>query len=544
MIGFGDIGGRRKRMGWWGWSASAGNARRVPGLWTPRAVFGIALYVGICLVALSLLPAGSWTKDVQSLVAFLGVVGVWRYGWWLTHLMRAQIYQRRTFPAIRARADALWATGWRPERVHILMTTFRERRETAEAVVRGICDEIRSMGRPAIVWIGSAEARDETTLVKHFRLVGGDLDIDIRIIRQQQPGKRVALSLLLRAVGREGLGENDIVALMDGDFILEPGALTRCLPLFALDPALHAVTTDEDVIVIGPRWMQSWLSMRFAQRRIGMQSHAQSGRVLTLTGRFSVFRATHITREAFIRLIEADHLQHWLWGRFRFLSGDDKSTWYGLLQHGVTMLYVPDARGVTIEAIEGSAQRRMVENLRRWSGNVLRNGWRAIELGPRRMPPFIWWCLVDQRISIVTTLLGPMIALVGALQFGWVFLAAYMIFVAVTRLMLALVLFAYSPRVDLNYVWCLYVNQLVNAGVKLYMLWRLPQQRWANRGNQQAGQQAGQRGVGLLARFQNGMAVYLTTLSVATVVLIATSLTGALPAPRWGMVFLFEDWLR
>ena len=137
-----------------------------------------------------------------------------------------------------------------------------------------------------------------------------------------------------------------------------------------------------------------------------------------------------------------------------------------------------------------------------------------------------------------------MIALVGALRFGWVFLAGYVIFVALTRLMLAIVLFAYSPRVDLNSVWCLYVNQLVNAGVKLSMLWRLPQQRWANRGHQQAGQQAGQRGVGLLARFQNGMAVYLTTLSVATVMLIATTLTGALPAPRWGMVFLLEDWWR
>ena len=96
----------------------------------------------------------------------------------------------------------------------------------------------------------------------------------------------------------------------------------------------------------------------------------------------SVFRAQHIVQEEFIRLQEADYLNHWLWGTFRFLSGDDKSTWYTLLKYGVRMTYVPDASGTTIEVVEGSGYRRMVENLRRWSGNMLRNGARAIALGP------------------------------------------------------------------------------------------------------------------------------------------------------------------
>jgi mannuronan synthase len=507
--------------------------------WSPRVFGSIALYVAACLAAISVLPPHVWGPETRYLIAATGLIGAWRYCWWLTHLIRAQIYERRTFPPLRSAANALWDQGWRPPHLHIMMTTFRERRETAEAVVQSICVEIRAAGRTATVWIGSAEAADETTLVNHFKLAGHDLDIDLRIIRQRQPGKRVALALLLRAVAREGLGASDVVTLMDGDFVLEPGAITKCLPLFALNPDLHAVTTDEDVSVIGPRWMQSWLSMRFAQRRIGMQSHALSGRVLTLTGRFSMFRVTHITSEDFIRLIEADHLHHWLWGTFRFLSGDDKSTWYGLLRKGVTMLYVPDARGTTIEVIDGSAQRRMVDNLRRWSGNVLRNGWRAIQLGPRRMPLFIWWCLVDQRIAIWTTLLGPLLAIAGAIKIGPAFLWAYLIYLALTRLTLALVLFAYSPRVDFNYIWCLYLNQLVNAAVKLYTLWRLPQQRWANRGNQSADTST----QGALLMMRRGMAAYLTTLSVAALVLVAVTWTGLVQAPRWGLTFLFEGWL-
>ena len=30
---------------------------------------------------------------------------------------------------------------------------------------------------------------------------------------------------------------------------------------------------------------------------------------------------------------------------------------------------------------------RMVQNYRRWSGNMLRNGARVIALGPKRVPP-------------------------------------------------------------------------------------------------------------------------------------------------------------
>ena len=44
------------------------------------------------------------------------------------------------------------------------------------------------------------------------------------------------------------------------------------------------LTTDEEVLCYGPRWIGAWLEMRFAQRRLAMQSHAVSDRVLTLTG--------------------------------------------------------------------------------------------------------------------------------------------------------------------------------------------------------------------------------------------------------------------
>ncbi|MEZ5850002.1 MAG: glycosyltransferase [Hyphomicrobiaceae bacterium] len=500
--------------------------------WSPRVQLSLWLYFCVCFILLNLLPNSIWDPQNREIVYVIGILGVWRYAWWFNHWVRAKIYERVTYPRKRDAAAAIWETGWRPRHIHVQMTTFREHREISEAVIRSLCREIREAGVPATIWLGSSEREDEDKIARHLRLVGSDLDIELRIIRQNQPGKRVAIALILRAMSRAGLGKDDFVIFMDGDFVFHPGLARKCFPLFELDPDLHAMTTDEYVDVRGPGWMQTWLNMRFAQRRLAMQSHALSDRVLTLTGRCSIFRATHIISNEFIRLQEADFLSHWLWGDFRFLSGDDKSTWYTLLKYGVKMTYVPDASGTTIEVVDGSGYKRMVENLRRWSGNMLRNGYRAIMLGPWRMPPFIWWCCVDQRIAMWTMLFSPMFAIAGAAKSGAAFIVAYVVYIAITRALLSMVLFTYARQVDLGYIWCLYSNQLLNAAVKLYMLWRLSKQRWANRGNQKQGF----TGSSWLEGAKNAMAIYLTALSVSGLLLVVMIYTELLTVPSIGFL--------
>ncbi|MEO0620040.1 MAG: glycosyltransferase, partial [Pseudomonadota bacterium] len=330
--------------------------------WSFSVLLTIGIYLGICFVALTLIPNTIWDPEVAHITYVIGILGIWRYGWWFNHTIRAMIYGKIVYPKLRTRAAEIWDGGWRPDEMHFMMTTFREHRDITERVVRGICDQVRESGVPGTIWLGSGDLYDEKLIEQHLRLIASDLDITLRIVRQNQPGKRIAISLILRAMVRAGMKDDALVIFMDGDFVIEPGAARKCLPLFELFPDLQALTTDEEVIVVGPKWMQRWLTMRFAQRRIAMQSHALSHRVLTLTGRMSVFRAKHIKTYEFIRLLEADYLDNWLWGSFRFLSGDDKSTWYHLLKNEARMLYVPDANGYTIEVIEGSAFKRMVEN--------------------------------------------------------------------------------------------------------------------------------------------------------------------------------------
>lgn len=494
--------------------------------WTPEILFKIALYISICLIVVFTIPNKLFDVEAKAITLTIGTLGIWRYGWWFTHAVRAFIYGRFVYPKMRERGQQIWQSGWRPRHMHFMMTTYKEHREITEMVVRSIIKEITSSGVPGTIWLGSSDRYDEDVISNFLKREASDVAVTLRIIRQNVPGKRAAIGLVLRSMCRLPVFDDDLVVFMDGDFVLAEGAISKCMPLFELYPDLQACTTDEEVICIGPRWIESWLRMRFSQRRLAMQSHALSGRVLTLTGRMSVFRAKHLKKLEFIRLLEADHLQHWLWGEFRFLSGDDKSTWYYMLKNGCHMRYVPDALGYTIEVIEGSGLDRMVQNFRRWSGNMLRNGSRAIKLGPRSMPVFIWWCLVDQRLSMWTMLVSPVLAICATILVGFEYLVSYIVFIALSRLFLSLFLFQYSRKIELCYPWILYLNQLINASVKVYCIFRLSKQRWSNRGNQTSGSD----GSAALEYSRNLMASWCTLLSVALLV-IATLHYSQLVSP-------------
>ena len=494
--------------------------------WNVRVVLGLTSYIGACTIALLSFPNTLWDPQARHVAIVIGTLGLWRFGWWSTHVVRSWIYSLAHYPALRRRADAAWEAGHRPRHVHFMMTTFKERQEITEAVVDSIVNELRDTGLPGTIWLGSGDESDELVIAAFLAEHARDVDVRLQIARQTKPGKRYAIGAALRLMAKGDLHRDDVAVFMDGDSIIGAGMIKKCTSLFVIDPTLEAMTTDEEVICFGPRWIQVWLTMRFAQRRIAMQSHALSGKVLTLTGRLSLFRLNHVTRPEFYELVEEDYLEHWLWGRFRFLSGDDKSTWYYMLRAGAKMMYVPDAIAYTVEHIEGSGYERMVQNLRRWSGNMLRNGARAIALGPRRTGFFIWWCVVDQRIAMWTMLFSPILAISTTILVTPAYLVTYIVWITISRLWQAIFLFAYSREVHLVYPLLLYVNQLTNAAVKVYCLFRLSKQRWTNRGDQKAGFDGA-----FIDRIRNVTASYLTVVAMSALVLAIISYSGLLRLP-------------
>lgn len=502
--------------------------------WQWQAFFNLVILLAIIGLLIAYFPNRIWQDHTFQLMASLGVIGIWRYCWWFTHFIRAQLFAHIVYPRKRRQAEALWNQGWRPNQLVFMMTTYREDKNVTEQILASILREAREVGVPAKVFVGSGDLYDEKIIQNYVDRHGKNLDLEFIIIRQNKPGKRFAIGLALRAMSRHGIDGDTPVVFMDGDSIMAPQCLKKCLPLFKLDPELQALTTDEEVLVEeGPEWIKRWLDMRFAQRRLAMQSHALSNKVLTLTGRMSVFRAKNVVKKDFIRTVEADHLNHWLWHEFRFLSGDDKSTWYWLLREGCNMYYVPDALVITVERIEGNGRERMVQNLLRWSGNVLRNGARALALGPRHVGWFIWWCILDQRIAMWTTLIGPMSALLAGIFVNPLLLPMYLVWVLVTRTFLSLILFPYAKRIQVSFPFFLFANQLVNSIVKVYLVFRLPKQRWMNRGNQRSSQ-SGDRSVVV---FRNTMAGYLTALWVSVMAFSLLLYLGVLKPLPLGALF-------
>ncbi len=449
--------------------------------WYGEDIVKIYLYLMLIAVGVLALPHGLGHAHRAFFV--VGTIGVWRYGWWFLNLWRSRQFVHHTYPKMSARADALWHSGWRPHHVHILMITYHEKRRLTEAFLSAVVKEMRRDNLKGTLWVCGAE-EDERVVTSWMEATQYSA-LDVMLVRQPPSGKRVAIGTALRAMSRRGVHSDDVAFLMDGDSIMDQNAMRKCSAMLGAYPALGAVTTDEDAVVAkGPRWMTLWLHMRFAQRRIMMQSHALSGKVLTLTGRMSAFRAHYLVEKEFIHTIENDTLEHWLWGRFRFLSGDDKSTWYALLKRGVDMTYLPDVLVYTVEHIEGNPYVRAMQNMQRWSGNMLRNGMRAIQLGPRRVTPFIWWCLIDQRLSIWTLIAGLMAAVLIALSGYPAFLLAYMLWVLLSRFLMSIALWKHTDRVYISWPLLLYASQVTASLIKMYVLFRLPKQRWTNRRNQ------------------------------------------------------------
>lgn len=145
---------------------------------------------------------------------------------------------------------------------------------------------------------------------------------------------------------------------------------------------------------------------------------------------------------------------------------------------------------------------------------MLRNGSRAISLGPRAMPFFIWWCIVDQRSAMWTMLVSPIMA-IFATMIEPIYIWNVLIWLVASRLVLSTFLYTYARKPDLSWPFILYLNQFINEGVKVYMIFHLSKQKWSNLGNQSAGEGKGTKErfalfqlITTVAAFVTGLALY------------------------------------
>lgn len=447
--------------------------------WQSSLIVAVA-YCGVLWALAAYLPDDVFDSTSQIFILSIGVIGLWRYGWWFTHYFRGIIYRRIAFPKLRLRADEANERGFRPGHAYVLCTSYRMDPAVTYAVYEGIIKNALDYEVPTTVFASVSDRTDVNVLAQLLADYDHPRGIEFRYMFQRGDGKRSAMAEVLRAVARCEPGPDDIVVFMDGDIRLPASTFRRSMPFFFLEDDLGALTTNNRGIVEGTDATKEWYDLRYAQRHMLMSSISLSRRVLVLTGRYSLIRADLCTKPDFIELVERDQLEHRRFGKITFLSGDDKSTWFWLLKNNYAMRYLPDVEVYGFEALPDRKRffASTVSLMRRWFGNMFRTSGRAIALGPRNMGLFTWWCIVDQRLSIWTTLIGPTVAISLSLFVRPSFGMVYLLWIMATRLIAAILLGVTWGRSNPWWPLLLYYNQVVGAALKSSINFRFNQQKW------------------------------------------------------------------
>ena len=487
-------------------------------------VVGYVLYAAVVAALAVTLPSDFVDPSSNRFILALGLLALWRYGWGGLHFLRSLYYRWIVFPRWRRAADALGPAA-QPSHVYLLLTSYRIDAMTTARVYRAALREAMACGAPATLVASIVEPGDERLIRRLFALLDPPAHVDLCIVRIAGTGKRDALAHGLSAISRQRPPAGSIVAVIDGDSILTPGSIRRCASLFALRPKMGALTTDEVPELEGSsgstRLYREWYRVRFAQRHILMGSMGLSRRVLTLTGRFSVFRAELAVDPSFIRTVESDAIDHWLFGRFEFLTGDDKSTWYHLLASGWELGYVPDVQIVTVEEPpDPNFLRGSTKLMVRWFGNMLRTNARARTIPRRRIGTFVWWALIDQRISMWSSLFGVTAAILASAVTGPVVLQAYVVWIALTRGVQSLQLLTARSGIRPWYPLLLYYNQVYGAAIKVYMLHHLDRQKWTRQGTERRLEVVDWRKALVGSARRGGLALSLLSYAVAVTLVL------------------------
>jgi glycosyltransferase Alg8 len=414
-------------------------------------LFYLSVLMGIAMA----LPTSIFDPQSKDFLFLIGFVGIWRYSMGATHFVRGMLFLYVVYPHLRRKVRKLGSSA-DPSHVFLMVTSFRIDALTTAQVYSSVIREAIDCGFPTTVVCSLVEMSDEL-LVKS-------------LWTKLNPPDRVKLDFVRIA----GTGKRDGLA-----YGFRPGVVRKTVPWFQLFGNVGGLTTNEFCEVRGGYIMSEWHKLRFAQRHLNMCSMALSKRVLTMTGRMSVFRAEVVTNPDFIADVESDSLNHWRLGTFKFLTGDDKSSWFSLMRLGYDTFYVPDA---AIHTVEHPPEKSFIKASRklmfRWYGNNLRQNSRALGLGVRRLGLFTSVVLFDQRVSMWTSILGLTVALIASFKYGVTFILIYLLWIGLTRFILTLLLSCTGHSIGPAYPVILYYNQIVGALVKIYVFFRLDQQSW------------------------------------------------------------------
>ncbi len=437
----------------------------------------MACWLGAMGGLIALIPARALDPADVAFLATMGAVGLWRWGWGGLHLLRALVYLRHTFPMIRRRAEADPNVAGR--HVGAVVLSWKMGDEMNAAVYGNLFRDILDNGGGGTV-VAAVSSEHDMALIGHVHaMIDVKGEIRLAFTLQDGTGKRSAMADALARLREMGLPPDCPGILMDGDTLVAPGLIRATAPILLHQNAVGALTVDNTPLVAGRTIDREWYRLRMAQRHVTMSSMAMSGRVLVLTGRWSMFRSQILTDASFAANLLHDVVHHPRLGRIIMLTGDDKSSWRWVIEQGWEVTYVPDAVIYCLESLPGKGFVRDTIGLqKRWFGNMVRGGIKALAMGRARLGTFAWIALWDQRVSTWTPLLGLVFFGLAGVMHDPLFFLIFMLWVMLSRSVQAAMVGMISGRWHPAFAPLIYYGQIVGSGIKIFITFNPNVQKW------------------------------------------------------------------
>lgn len=478
------------------------------------------LWLAFMVFLLGFVPSRALNATDTAFIAALGAVGLWRWSWGGFHMARAYAYTRYIFPVIRRRAEADASVHRR--HVAVVILSWKMGDAMNAAVYANLFRDILDNGGGGTVVAAVSSDQDEAVIAHVHRRTDPTGQIRLAFTRQDGSGKRSAMADALERLREIGVPPDCPGILMDGDTLVQPGLIRRTAPILLHQPGVGALTVDNTPLVAGKTLDREWYRLRMAQRHVYMSSMAVSGRVLVLTGRWSMFRTQILTHPNFAANLLEDVLHHPRLGRIVMLTGDDKSTWRWVIEAGWDISYVPDEVIYCLESLPGKGFLADTIGLqKRWFGNMVRGGAKAIRLGPQKLGLFTWLALLDQKASMWTPLMGIIFFGAAALLHDPVFLAIFLLWVSLTRTVHSGLTGLIAKRWHPIFPVLTYYGQIVGAGIKIFVNHNPNVQKWTrqNTGGASVGRNA-------LVRSDSKLMLLASLTVFAAVVITLTNVTS------------------
>ena len=425
---------------------------------------------------------GGIEKDV---IIGLALIGSWRYSFMLINYIRALIYAYKIYPSYLKRIEELPPYKKYPKHIYFIIPSYKEDPWVSVEVFQSILADVNSIGCMATIIVSTGSDFDDHVIRGIYESHPNRENTKL-IFQRQFNGKRIAMGHALRVVARDYNKhgqKNSITLFMDGDTYIPLGTLKKSLPIFAIEPTVGAVTTNEVAYINSKsKFYKDWFNLKFAQRHILFQSQSVSKRVLTLTGRFSIFRTPIVVTEDFISNIENDIIIDPAYGKFRFLMGDDKSSWYNLMKNGWEMLYLPDVLVYSLESRDGKFLEVSKTLPYRWYGNTLRNNARARKL--KNQPLFVKYLFFDQLALMWTSLVGIVASIIVAISVNFAYLPLYLSWVLLVRIFQMSLFVSSGHLVSIRTLPLMLYSQWIGALIKIKAFYHLSDQKWSKGGTE------------------------------------------------------------